>query len=328
MLHALVLAGRLVAGMIVIIAALAAAGAVASAMTRPEPRGRMVEVEPGRRMRVVCEGAGTQGPPVWMESGAFGFAADWGSVQSRLSAAGVRSCAYDRAGLGWSDSGPQPRDADAIAGDLERLIAASGEKGPFVIVGHSAAGLYVRRFVALHPERVAGLVLVDAMTPEQAAQATAFVSNFRRVAPWAGWAASLGLFKPLIWTGNADRIGLVGAVHDEKRHGFASGHHNRGAAAEVKAWPRAIAEAGASPTYSPDLPVAVVLADRGGDQAAVFNSARAAPGRMSRHGRVEAVAGAEHATLLGERFADRIVDAVRFVSETRTPRPDGAPAVR
>jgi pimeloyl-ACP methyl ester carboxylesterase len=320
MLHALVLVGRLVGGLILVLAALAAAGAVASAMTRPEPRGRMVEVEPGRRMRLVCEGAG---PPVWLEAGAFGFAADWGAVQARLTAAGFRSYAYDRAGLGWSDPGPQPRDADSIAADLERLMAASGETGPYLVVGHSAAGLYIRRFAALHPERIAGLVLVDAMTPEQASspEARGFVTGFRSLSQLAGIAASVGLFKPLIWTGSADRIGLVGAAHAEKRAGFASGRHNRGAAAEVRAWPAAIAQAGASPPYDPDLPVAVVLAGRGGE-------ARAAPGRRSRRGRVEVVQGAEHATLLGERFADRIVEAVRFVSESRTPRTDATPAPR
>jgi pimeloyl-ACP methyl ester carboxylesterase len=326
----LVVAGRVVAGLAVVLVVLVAASAAFAAMTRPEARGRMVEIEPGRRMRLVCEGAGGAGPPVWLEAGAFGFAADWGSVQARLAAAGFRSCAYDRAGLGWSDPGPQPRDADSIAADLERLMAASGETGPYLIVGHSAAGLYIRRFAALHPERIAGLVLVDAMTPEQASstQARGFVTSFRSLSRVAAAAASLGLFKPLIWTGQSDRIGLVGAAHAEKRAGFASGRHNRGAAAEVWAWPAAIAQAGASRPYDPDLPVAVVLADRGGDPAAVLGSPRAAPGRDSRRGRVEVVEGAEHATLLGERFSGRIVEAVRFVSETRTPRTEAAPPPR
>ena len=65
-----------------------------------------------------------------LEAGSFGFSADWAAVQARLAAEGLRSLAYDRAGLGLSDPGPEPRDSQAIVGDLEALLAALGETGP------------------------------------------------------------------------------------------------------------------------------------------------------------------------------------------------------
>lgn len=312
MLHAVLLAGRLAAVLLGLLAAVVCLGAAAAAMTQPQPRGRLLEVGEGRRMRVVCEGPSSARPVVWFESGAFGFAADWGSVQSRLGGLGMRSCAYDRAGLGYSDPGPSPRDSNAIAADLERLIAVSGERGPFLFVGHSAAGLYLRRFAALHPERVSGLVLVDAMTPE-GAQGSPFAARFPGLARWAARGATLGLFKPLSWTSTADRIGLVGAAKAEKRRVFASGRHNRAAAAEAGAWPASIAQGAAQPPYDPAWPVAVVLAGPAGDRPDL-DGARAAPARAARRGRVERVEGANHASLLGEAHADRIVAAIRFVA--------------
>jgi pimeloyl-ACP methyl ester carboxylesterase len=312
MLHAALIAGRLIGGLLVLLAMVIGVSAAAAAMTEPERRGRMLDVGEGRRMRVVCDGPAVSTPTVWFEAGAFGFAAEWGSVQSRLTALGIRSCGYDRAGLGFSDPGPLPRDADAIAGDLEKLIVASGEKGPFLFVGHSAAGLYLRRYAGLHPQRVSGLVLVDAMTPEGAI-ASPFAGRFPKLARWAARGAALGLFWPLTFTSRADRVGLIGPAHEEKRRKFASRRHNRAAADEAAAWPESFREGVATAPYNPDWPIAVVLA---GPETARpdLNNMRAQPALSSRHGRVERVADADHRTLLGEGHADRIVDAVRFVA--------------
>jgi len=74
----------------------------------------------------------------------------------------ARVCVYDRAGLGRSDPGPMPRTSAVIVEALRRLLARSGEPGPFVLVGHSFGGLNVRLFASYHPAEVAGLVLVDA----------------------------------------------------------------------------------------------------------------------------------------------------------------------
>lgn len=317
MLHLAPIAVRLLGGFVVLIGLVIGLSAAAAAMTHSAARGRMLDVGEGRRMRVVCEGPAASDPTVWFEAGAFGFAAEWGSVQSRLTKAGIRSCAYDRAGLGFSDPGPLPRDADAIAGDLEKLIVASGEKGPFLFVGHSAAGLYLRRYTGLHPERVSGLVLVDAMTPEGAI-ASPFAGRFPKLARWAARGASLGLYWPLVFTSRADRVGLIGPAHEEKRRKFASARHNWAAANEAAAWPESFREGVATAPYNPDWPIAVVLAGPE-SQRPDLNNMRAAPALASRHGRVERVVDADHRTLLGERYADRIVDAVKFVAAAKLP---------
>lgn len=312
-------AARAAGAFVLAVVGVVAASALALAATAP--RGRMVEVEPGRSLRLVCEGpAAPAQPVVWFESGAFGIASDWAAVQAVLAAEGVRSCAYDRAGLGFSDPGPKPRAALAVAGDLDRLIAVSGERGPFVLVAHSAGGLYLRAFTGLRPELVRGIVLVDAMTPEavRARPVQGFLLNFRRGSAWVAAAASVGLMKPVALTSVADRIGLPPQARAEKRRAMGRGAHNRAAAAEVKGWDQGIDEALAAPPFDPAWPVAVVRSQRSGAPAgpgAAFNRLREAPAEAARKGRIEYVQGASHTSLLGERHGARIADAVRFVSQ-------------
>jgi pimeloyl-ACP methyl ester carboxylesterase len=70
-------------------------------------------------------------------------------------------CAYDRAGTGFSDGGPLPRNLDANADDLLALIRAAKIATPVVLVGHSYGTNVVRRAAEKHPKDVAALVLVD-----------------------------------------------------------------------------------------------------------------------------------------------------------------------
>ncbi|MDB5455865.1 MAG: hydrolase [Caulobacter sp.] len=308
------LVARGLAGFALVLVAFIAAGGLVSAAGAPQPRGTMLEIEPGRRLRLVCEGAASARPLVWLEAGAFGFAADWGAIQDKLAAAGWRSCAYDRAGMGFSDPGPQPRDGLAIVGDFEKLIAASSEPGPFILVGHSMAGLRLREYAGRNPSKIAGLVLVDASTPESAQnpRMRGFIDAFAAASRWAARGASLGLFKPLVYTSLGDKIGLPPAAKAEKRWAFANGRHNRWSAREVALWPAASDQAAAEPPFDPAWPVAVVTAGaRAGREQ--WKDLQAAPALVSRHGLVDHVAGASHTTLLGEAFADHVVRAVNFV---------------
>jgi pimeloyl-ACP methyl ester carboxylesterase len=266
---------------------------------------------------MVCEGPSNDRPLVWLEAGAFGFAADWGATQQALSAAGWRSCAYDRAGMGFSPPGPAPRDGLAIVTDFEKLVAASGEQGPFILVGHSMAGLRLREYAGRNPDKVAGLVLVDAATAD-ASETEAFrpfIEAFATASRWAARGASLGLYKPLVYTSLGDKIGLPPAAKAEKRWAFANGRHNRTAAQEVALWPQAANQAAAEPAYDAAWPVAVVTAGpvKGRE---TWKAMQVAPATASRHGYVDHVEGATHTRLLGEAFASHIVKAVAFVAGT------------
>ncbi|THD65031.1 alpha/beta hydrolase [Phenylobacterium sp.] len=304
---------RMLLAVVLAVAAWIAAGAVIAAVAGPfKPAGTYVDIG-GRRLRLVCAGppAGPT-PTVWFEPGAFGLAADFAAIQEKLTAKGLRSCAYDRAGMGWSDPGPHPRDAQTITEDLEKLIAASGERGPFILVGHSMAGLYVRMFAGRNPDKVAGLVLIEATTPEQidSPGTEKFIGAFTTLSKVAAVSASVGATLPLYWPAG-DRIGLPPQGSAEKRHAYVSGHHARTAAEEVENWGRSAHEAEAVAPYDPNWPVSVIVVDRGeGDNPA---DPRRAPERAAKFGTFEAVKGASHTTILGETYGDSAVRGVEFV---------------
>ena len=96
-----------------------------------------------------------------VENGLGDFSFDWTLVQSRVSRF-TRICTYDRAGYAWSDSGPMPRTFAQLNLELRDALLTLGERGPYVLVGHSFGGPVVRSFAALYPKDVAGMVLVDA----------------------------------------------------------------------------------------------------------------------------------------------------------------------
>jgi pimeloyl-ACP methyl ester carboxylesterase len=128
------------------------------------PPGQLVDIG-GYGLHLWCTGDGA--PAVILDAGLGGTSAGWGFVQPDV-ARFTRVCSYDRAGMGYSDSGPSPRTARRIAKELAELLAGSGIAGPVVLVGESIAGFNVRMFASDHPEHAAGLVLVDASHEDDA----------------------------------------------------------------------------------------------------------------------------------------------------------------
>jgi pimeloyl-ACP methyl ester carboxylesterase len=128
--------------------------------------GERVAIAPGRSLNLRCVGDGPQ--TVLLEAGGNADSATWFRVQPLLSAQ-ARVCAYDRAGYGFSDEGPLPRDLDADIADLAALVAAAKLHTPLVLVGHSLGSNVVRGYARKHPQDVRALVLVD--PPEQGADA-------------------------------------------------------------------------------------------------------------------------------------------------------------
>jgi pimeloyl-ACP methyl ester carboxylesterase len=137
----------------------------------PAP-GQRVDIG-GYSLHLYCTGEGS--PTVILEAGFGAWSTDWATAQPGLSKV-TRTCSYDRAGLGWSDAGPEPRDPEHIAIELHTLLVNAGIEGPYVLAGHSIGGKHIRMFTELYSEEVLGLVFVDARhesaepvgrTPEQ-----------------------------------------------------------------------------------------------------------------------------------------------------------------
>jgi len=126
--------------------------------------GELVRLPDGRHLNLRCSGSGK---PVVLFEGGFGAQSlAWSKVQALVGRT-HRSCSYDRAGYGASDPGPLPRDGASIARDLDDALKAVRIAGPFVLVGHSTGGLYVRLFADRRPGEIAGMVLVDPSVPYQ-----------------------------------------------------------------------------------------------------------------------------------------------------------------
>lgn len=149
------LAGAILAG------ALALFGS--SSAARPRPPGRLVDLG-GHRLHVHCTGRGA--PVVAVENGLGDFSFDSVLVQTRVSRF-TRICTYDRAGYAWSDPGPKPRTFAQINLELRDALRKLGERGPFVLVGHSFGGPVVRQFAAAYRDATAGMVLVDSVFEDQ-----------------------------------------------------------------------------------------------------------------------------------------------------------------
>jgi len=107
----------------------------------------------------------------------------------------TKACSYDRAGLGWSDLGPGPRDVHRMVSELHDLLQASGISPPYLLVGYSLGGGIIRVFAALHPQEVAGLIMVDALHPDflRRMQLDAWDENMLRTAKWMQRVAPFGI---------------------------------------------------------------------------------------------------------------------------------------
>jgi pimeloyl-ACP methyl ester carboxylesterase len=133
------------------------------------PPGAFIDVG-GHRLHTLCSGTGS--PLVLLEAGIAASSISWSLVQSEIAKV-TRVCAYDRAGLAWSDAASCPRTFDRIVDELASVLERVAPREPVVLVGHSFGSFVVRGYAARHPDRVIGLVLVDpptewlAMTPQR-----------------------------------------------------------------------------------------------------------------------------------------------------------------
>jgi pimeloyl-ACP methyl ester carboxylesterase len=126
--------------------------------------GRYVKTANGSKYYVLEKGTG--GPTVLFEAGIAATNLNWREIQNTISNFN-HTVSYDRGGLGWSSPAKTPRTPANICRELHEMLAAAGIKPPFVLVGHSFGGVVMRRYAALFPEEVLGIVLVDPMRLEE-----------------------------------------------------------------------------------------------------------------------------------------------------------------
>jgi pimeloyl-ACP methyl ester carboxylesterase len=197
-------------------------------MTRIDARrypapGELVDVG-GYSLHLYCKGE-LGAPTVVMDSGLGGTVLDWQLVQPEI-ARFARVCTYDRAGMGWSDPGTQPRTSQQIARELHTLLGNAGVRGPYVLVGHSFGGTNMQVYASQYPNEVAGMVLVDSALEDE--EAVTVTESLQPSPLWLKVLATIGVTR-LPLTLGAETPGLTSpeledeqaAISSHRKHIFA-----------------------------------------------------------------------------------------------------------
>lgn len=216
------------------------------------PPGQLVDVG-GHRLHINCIGTGS--PTVVIEAGLGDWSTGWDVVQEGVAKA-TQVCTYDRAGWGWSEAGPLPRDAAQFTQELHTLLQNANIPGPYVMVGHSLGGLAVRVFAHEYASEVAGVVLIDSMSPRQFTQSQAGAQSQPFSLP--AMLARFGIVRLL-----ARPLGIMPSVPSEENAYFSRMVTPQSAQTltnESQGMPAAGAEASTVKTFG-DLPLIVLTAE-------------------------------------------------------------------
>jgi len=181
------------------------------------PEGVLIDVG-GHSLHLIKRGTG--GPTVVLESGLDGNGhLPWYKVEAEISLSAT-TISYDRAGVLWSERGSKSKTAEAMSEDLSTLLNKGGYPKPYIVVGHSLAGLTLRPFIVKNAEDIAGIVLVDTSHPGQFNRMPAELNQ----TPSRGMMnllSSFGIIRlsaPAIFpnTNAEDRINMVGTALSHK----------------------------------------------------------------------------------------------------------------
>jgi pimeloyl-ACP methyl ester carboxylesterase len=276
----------------------------------------MVDVG-SHELHIHCAGRGS--PTVVLEAASGATSAQWVRVQQRV-ASTTRVCAYDRAGMGWSEDGPEPRDADRVAEELHALLAGAGVEGPYVLAGHSYGGLYAQAYAARYPGEVAGVALVESSHPEQferLPEARESYEQTRRLFAVAPWLARIGVVRlfglspppPELPKRQREQIGAMGP----------SARQVAATAEEFRATPRSTDQARSLKGLG-DKPLSVVSA---GTQPSAWLGLQDELAALSSDSSHHVVEGADHASVLYDPDDAKITSAavVGVVEAARDDRP-------
>ncbi|MFO0705674.1 MAG: alpha/beta hydrolase [Nitrospira sp.] len=159
------------------------------------PPGELIDIG-GYKLHLYCTGEGS--PTVVLDAMGLGWSVYWAKVQPAIATV-TRVCSYDRAGFGWSDTGPLPRTGERMAAELHQLLTRGGIASPYILVGHSLGGFVARLYRHAHPSDVVGIVLVDAGHEAQFGQEPfqQFVAPGKFVFPIVRGMTALGLTRLL-----------------------------------------------------------------------------------------------------------------------------------
>jgi pimeloyl-ACP methyl ester carboxylesterase len=282
------------------------------------PRGQLYTVN-GHQMHIVCMGEGN--PTVILQSGATAYSLWWYRIQNQL-ATHTRVCAYDRAGLGWSEPASTPRDALSIVSELHTLLQQAGVPAPYVMAGHSFGAVWTRVFAAQYPQEVAGVVLVDStfLPKKSDYEAWLTMNNAVQVPFWA--LTRTGLLR-LLFSGQFVQIGYPTDIALELGALQTSNQTFDTTYAETIKGMRSLVEVSVDADQLANLPVIVLWATRSDTNQPRLAVEREETATYSSNSVTRYIEGADHGSILGnEQYAQQVSKAVLDVilaSQTGKP---------
>jgi pimeloyl-ACP methyl ester carboxylesterase len=321
---------RLLLILLVILALPLAAGLTYQAIGSARDREILAAV-PGTRvatpsgaMHIQCLALDKAGPTVLLEAGFGGPGLVFARLLPKIAEA-APVCAYDRLGQGLSDPRRGPADAGTIAAELNALLEAApmlrNREGRFVLAGFSLGGGFAQVFAARHPEKIAGLVLIDSVHPQQyerlgpkARETQAQLESLFRI---GGPLATFGVMRFL------DPYRAVASLLDEPQASQFAAMSQRPSYwadtyAEARDWQQTMTQLREA-TWPPAVPAATIAADRPSvsfpaDQMAAWSEMQrdyaSAPGLVAG----EIAQGANHFTLvMSEPYATQAANVILAV---------------
>ncbi|PRR81192.1 alpha/beta fold hydrolase [Clostridium vincentii] len=126
--------------------------------------GKIVKVN-GHDMHIYAEGKGNSTVVLVSGFGTPSPYADFYPLYNEISKY-TRTVVYERPGYGYSEVGNTNRDIDTITKEMHELLEKSGEKAPYILVGHSLGSLEIIRFTQMYKNEVKGIVMIDGGSPE------------------------------------------------------------------------------------------------------------------------------------------------------------------
>ncbi|WP_306249743.1 alpha/beta fold hydrolase [Parvularcula sp. IMCC14364] len=199
-----------------------------------KPAFSLIEIEPGRRIHYLLEGP-EEASVVLYDAGSFGIYADGWWIKEALKK-DFRVCLYDRVGMGASDPAPDGivPSPEYHVSDMRRLMAALKIKDPFMLIGHSMAGLRLHTYANLYPENLSGLILIDAVSPRRLKDVTGgFFGPFGQMLRVGAYGARLGLAEPLSRVFAPNNFRLDGQLREDKVWGYGAASHHAASRDEV-----------------------------------------------------------------------------------------------
>lgn len=119
----------------------------------------------GTRIHVYAEGEGPDTLVFLAGHGTSNPVLDFKPLWQRL-AGSFRIAVVERPGYGWSGGTGRPRDVDTLLAETRGALDGAGERGPYVLLAHSMAGLEALRWAQEYPGEVRALIGLDPCTPE------------------------------------------------------------------------------------------------------------------------------------------------------------------